>query len=366
MDPVEISAGRLHLRPWAAHDVDAFLEGFTDPETVRWTPAPSPYPREEALRRLAEGYPAWWADGTGAAFAVVDSVSADVLAWVALFGIAEGRAEVGWATWPAARGTGVASEAVAALCRWGFDALDLQVLEAVITVGNWSSRAVAGKCGFRYDGTRRKGAAQRGELVDVWTMSLLREEGVQDRRLLPAPPVLTDGVVTLRAFVPEDAADVARACDDPESARWLPMPSPYSLQDGRDYVEQVCPAGWADGTAANFAVVDAQDGAFLADVGIKLAERHPFGVGEVGYWTAPWARSQGVAGRAARLVAEWGVRELGLSRVELLADVDNLASQKAAERAGFLREGVTRQARPDRHGVAHDMVLYSVVPADLA
>jgi RimJ/RimL family protein N-acetyltransferase len=365
VEPVEITAGRLHLRPWTPYDVDAFLEGFTDPETVRWTPAPVPFPREEALRRLSEAYPRGWDEGTGATFAVVDSVSAEVLAWVALFGIEHGRAEVGWATWPGARSTGVASDAVAALCRWGFQALDREVLEAVIAVGNWGSRAVAEKCGFRVDGTRRKAMPQRGVLLDAWSATLLRGEELVDRRALPAPPVLTDGVVTLRAFAPDDAADVQRACDDPDTAHWLPVPVPYRLEDGREYVETICPMGWADGSAANFAIVDADDGSFLGDVGLKLANRHPFGIGEVGYWTAPWARNRGVASRGTALVTRWGLEQLGLNRVELVADVQNVASQRAAEKAGFVREGVTRLARPDRHGTPHDMVLFSQVAADL-
>jgi RimJ/RimL family protein N-acetyltransferase len=84
-------------------------------------------------------------------------------------------------------------------------------------------------------------------------------------------------------------------------------------------------------------------------------------VGEVGYWTAPWARSRGVASRGAALVTAWGLDVLGLHRVELLADMENTASVRAAEKAGFAREGVARAARPDRHGVPHDMAVFSRV-----
>jgi RimJ/RimL family protein N-acetyltransferase len=164
--------------------------------------------------------------------------------------------------------------------------------------------------------------------------------------------------VRLRWFRPEDAADVARACDDPVTARWLPVPVPYTLQDGQTYVEQVAPSGWADGTSATFAVVGATDGALLGDISLKLPHRDPLRFGEVGYWTAPWARGKGVAARAARLVSEWGMRELGLNRVELLAEVANTASQRVAEKAGFVREGVVRRARPARDGSGLDMVLF--------
>ena len=362
MEPVEISAGRLHLRPWTRYDEEALLTLFQDPDTVAWTPVPVPFTADEARTRLTEHYPEMWRTGAGAPFAVVDSVTAEVLAWVALFGIEDGAAEIGWATLPAARGQGVACDAVQSVCRWAFGALDLEVVVALVTVGNWTSRAVAEKCGFRLDGTRRRIMLQRGTRRDGWTLSLLRDDEITDRRRLPAPPTLTDGVVTLRAFRPEDAADVAKACDDPVTAHWLPMPSPYTPEDGRTYVERTAPGGWADGTEATFAVVDATTGELLGDVGLKL-DRRVLGIGEVGYWTAPWARSRGVATRAARLVSDWGLDVLGLHRVELLADPENTASVRAAERAGFEHEGVARAARPDRHGVPHDMAQLSRVRA---
>jgi RimJ/RimL family protein N-acetyltransferase len=64
-------------------------------------------------------------------------------------------------------------------------------------------------------------------------------------------------------------------------------------------------------------------------------------------------------------VARWGLQELGLNRVELLAEPGNAASLRVAEQAGFVREGMARMARPARDGSGRDLVLHSLTRGDL-
>jgi len=87
-------------------------------------------------------------------------------------------------------------------------------------------------------------------------------------------------------------------------------------------------------------------------------------VAEVGYWVAPWARGRGVAAQATRVLCEWAIRDHGFERVQLFAATGNAASQRVAEEAGFVREGVARNACCVPDGRA-DMVLFSLVPEDL-
>ena len=364
MEPVEIAAGRLQLRPWTPYDESDLVRGANDPEVTRYTGLPSPYTAENA-RAFVAGAARWWAEGTAAHWAVRDATTGDLLASVGLMAIGRGEATISYWTMPEARGRGATSEAVAAVCRWGFDALGLVRIGWACCVGNYASRAVAQKAGFTIEGGTRQSFVQRGVRVDDWVGSLLATDPMTDTRPLPRPPVLTDGVVTLRGWTPADAPDVRRACDDPLTARWLPVPVPYTLDDAQSYLEGYLATAWSEGTAAELAVTDTATGELLGAMGLKLGNRR-LGYGEIGYWTAPWARGRGVAARGARLSAQWGLEVLGLSRVELLADVDNTASQRAAEKAGFVREGVARRSRLDRDGVARDMVLFSRVPEDLA
>ena len=79
---------------------------------------------------------------------------------------------------------------------------------------------------------------------------------------------------------------------------------------------------------AFWTVADADDDAVLAAISLDVtAERE---AGEIGYWCGPWARRRGVMTAAVRLVRDWAFDELGLERLEITADVDNIASQRVA------------------------------------
>ena len=356
MEPVDITAGRLQLRAWQPGDEADMAALLDDQEVARWTPHPFPYRLSDAAERVA-GDAAHWAAGTRAELGVRDATTGELLGIVGLYRMSTTDAEVGWATAAAARGQGVAAEAVAALCRWGFGALGLARLEAQVAVGNWGSRRVAEKAGFLLEGTRRQAAAPGGR-ADCWLYGRLPGDPQADTAALPAYPDVSDGVVTLRRWRASDAADVTRACTDDETARWLPVPVPYTAEAGRVYVEEVVVAQWADGSAAHVAVVDAGTGHLVGAIGLTLRG----GIGEVGYWTAPWARGRGVATRACLLHTTWALDALGLPRVELLADVGNAASQRVAERAGFVREGSARAIRPrPRSTDRADMVVFARV-----
>jgi len=59
--------------------------------------------------------------------------------------------------------------------------------------------------------------------------------------------------------------------------------------------------------------------------------------GEVMYWLAPWDRRRGIATKAVALLCEWALTGLGFTHITLKTNMDNVASQRVAERAGFHR-----------------------------
>jgi RimJ/RimL family protein N-acetyltransferase len=182
--------------------------------------------------------------------------------------------------------------------------------------------------------------------------------------LLPAPsPGPTDGVVTLRGWRRADVPQLVDACKDPEIPRWTAVPEPYTEADAQAWVRGDPLPAEPPGGRVSFAVVDAQDPRLLyGSMSIMRVERGR--MGEIGYWTAPWARRRGLMTRAVRVLARWAFDEFSLRRIEMLIAVDNVASNGVAARAGFTREGVLRQYRENK-GIWRDHVVWSLLPGEI-
>jgi RimJ/RimL family protein N-acetyltransferase len=177
VEPVEIVAGRLQLRPFLARDVDAVYAACRDPEIQRWTTVPSPYGRHHAEQFVTSNSYEGWQAGTGDAYAVTDATTGDLLASLKVALGADGVAEVGFWVVPDARGQGVATDATRAIARWCFGALGVARLEWYAEVGNAASRRVAEKAGFITEGVLRDRIARRdGSRADAWIASLLPRE----------------------------------------------------------------------------------------------------------------------------------------------------------------------------------------------
>jgi [ribosomal protein S5]-alanine N-acetyltransferase len=155
---------------------------------------------------------------------------------------------------------------------------------------------------------------------------------------------LTDGVVALRQWRPDDAEWYVEQSRDPEIQRWTTDPADLTVPATRAAIERVLAGG-----LVAFAMTDATTGELLGN--LALSPDH-----ELSYWVAPAARGRGVATRAVRLLLGWAW-STGVDRVELHAHVDNIGSQRVAERAGFRRDRVERVAREVK-GEVWDVVWY--------
>jgi RimJ/RimL family protein N-acetyltransferase len=117
------------------------------------------------------------------------------------------------------------------------------------------------------------------------------------------------------------------------------VPSPYRPEHARQLTTETSPSAWATGSGAPLGVFDATTGELLGASGLVALQG---GTGEIGYWTAPWARGRGVATAALRAAAAFAFDALPVCRITWHALVGNHASRLAALRAGVRMGGRTR------------------------
>ncbi len=176
---------------------------------------------------------------------------------------------------------------------------------------------------------------------------------------------LTNGIITLRPYRKEDAGSAYEAVKEsiPELSPWLPFAHPdYSVQESRDWIS-LCFEKWEQGDSYDFTIRDAATDRCLGGCGLSVIHQE-LNIANLGYWVKTSATKKGTATAATLLLADFGIKELKLNRIEIVIDVDNKASQRVAEKVGATREGIMRN-RLTLNGKPSDAVMFSLIPDDL-
>jgi ribosomal-protein-serine acetyltransferase len=144
---------------------------------------------------------------------------------------------------------------------------------------------------------------------------------------------------------------------------WMPWcHENYTIEESREFIEKTV-GNLKDDTQFGYAIFDAQTNKFLGGTGLNQPnENHK--MYNLGYWVRTSEQNRGIASLATRMLAQNAFEDLPeLNRIEILAAVENIPSQKVAEKAGATREGILRK-RLTIGGRIHDAVLFSFVRED--
>jgi RimJ/RimL family protein N-acetyltransferase len=173
-------------------------------------------------------------------------------------------------------------------------------------------------------------------------------------RLAPPTPTLDDGIVALRPLSEGDRAGVARVFVTPDWVRWF-----GPGHDAAIHIECASRC-WTDGSEAWFTICEAGNAGYCGEVALRPeGDRRR---ANLEYWLVPEMCGRGFATRAVNLVTAWAFPELGIARVQLWTEPDNLASQRVAVASGFTREGLRHYDEIDGQRV--DSVFFSRLPGD--
>lgn len=175
---------------------------------------------------------------------------------------------------------------------------------------------------------------------------------------------LDDGKVMLRPYRKDDIKATFEAIRESiaEMSVWLPFAhKDYSIKESRAWIKQR-PGEWKKGNSYEFVILDAKDDSCMGGCGINQIDYNNL-LANLGYWIRSGRTGHGAAPAAARLLAEWGLKALGLKRIEIVVATGNLRSQRVAEKAGAKREGILRNRILVRDKT-YDAVMFSLIPPD--
>lgn len=146
-----IETPRLRIRTWREEDRPALARMVADPEMMRFITSGRVWRDDEIdelMRRQARHLA-----GHGFCMGPLTLNGTDEIIGIAGLQPLDipGEVELGWWVWKEYWGMGYATEAGAALVRYGFEALGLERLVAVIEPGNSASIRVAEKLGLRFE-----------------------------------------------------------------------------------------------------------------------------------------------------------------------------------------------------------------------
>ena len=174
--------------------------------------------------------------------------------------------------------------------------------------------------------------------------------------------LLTDEDLLLRPFRLDDAPQLHCAVQESlkELKPWMSWATDeYSERTAREYIS-IARARWEEHTFYAFAVLRGDDllGA------CTLSSIHPiYHFCNLGYWIRTSCHGQGIAGRAAKLVACFAFEHLGLIRVEIVIALGNRPSLRVAEKIGAHDEGILLNRMVVGKSI-YDAHMYSLLPSD--
>ena len=179
------------------------------------------------------------------------------------------------------------------------------------------------------------------------------------------PLDISDGVIRLRTYRPEDVDGLVAAVSASrrELERWMWWCHPaWGIAEAHPWVANAA-AAWSDDRSYEAVIEDPATGTFVGGCGLNQLDPI-FRGANLGYWISTPRAGHGLATRAARMMATWGLTEAGLQRVSIIASVHNLASQRVAAKIGAQREGIRRnQLRFS--DAPEDAVGFGLIPGDL-
>ncbi|MBB6110307.1 Protein N-acetyltransferase, RimJ/RimL family [Mucilaginibacter lappiensis] len=167
---------------------------------------------------------------------------------------------------------------------------------------------------------------------------------------------LQGSTFTLRGWFDGDEESLQKHADNPKVSAFLldRFPYPYSLSDAITWVAFMK----KQATQTNFAI--AIDGQVCGGIAVDMKVDANHNEAEIGYWLAETYWGRGIITEAVQLLTRYAFETFGIIRVQAGVFGKNTASMRVLEKAGYVKEGIMRNALIKK-GVVMDKHLYAIL-----
>jgi len=145
----------------------------------------------------------------------------------------------------------------------------------------------------------------------------------------------------------------------PELRRWMAW-AETDDQSGTLEFAAAAENAWHKGTARTFTIL--HEGEVVGSIGLDQVNLM-IGSSMMGYWLRSDLAGRGLMTEAGAAVVAYAFGPAGLHRIELHAALENLASIRVAEKLGFQRRGILREATY-ADGAWMDVYSYDLLETD--
>lgn len=182
--------------------------------------------------------------------------------------------------------------------------------------------------------------------------------------MMPIEPVtLTGHLVRLEPLQMKHASDLYEMGADPSLWRYRPIKPPATLTDWEAVIATM-QQKQEKGTCLPFAIIDLASNRAVGETRYMSIVREDYGLEIGGTWLTPTLQRTGVNTECKYLLLCHAFDVWGAIRMQFKTHHLNLASQRAIERLGAVKEGVLRNHMIMLDGSYRHSVYYSIIASE--
>lgn len=161
-------------------------------------------------------------------------------------------------------------------------------------------------------------------------------------------------IVSIRKFGREDIPKKVEWINNPANNKFLHYDIPLEVKKTQKWFDSI------EKRIDRYDAVIEADGVPCGTIGLLNIDRknskaeYYIAMGDVSL------KGKGISTQASKLIIEYGFKELGLNRIYLFTEIDNIPAQRLFEKVGFIKEGCIRSDIVS-HGQFVDRYAYSII-----